>query len=73
MDLRTLELLLPPSPPPAGRWEQHRCKACGAGAPLELRVRQMAIASVLTRMGWAMVKCHACGGTDLHFEGVILS
>jgi hypothetical protein len=73
MDLCTFELLLPPSPPLGGRWECHRCNACGAETQLDLRVRHMPIAGVLARMGWARVRCYACGGTDLRFEGVFLS
>jgi len=74
LDLRALErVLLPPSPPLAGRWSVWRCDDCGGMTYLDQRLERQPVAKLLKRVGWAKLHCNFCSSTRVTWDRILVS
>lgn len=73
INLKSLEFLLPPSPPLAGRWELFDCQRCAHSFRLDRRVRSLPVVKNAVRLGLLRVCCPQCHCDDVRMTGLLVS
>jgi hypothetical protein len=73
MNIKSLEHLLPPSPPLAGRWDLYGCSRCGESFRVDRRVHRLPLVPALVRGGLLHVACPECGCDQVRFLGLLVS